>query len=74
MNQNRNRKTIHLISIPVPIPLKCAKMAKEPELRFLGNRNRLSTKLNCDLRRKLGRRADLQVGPSGRGQPFVDFK
>ena len=29
--------------IPAPIPPKCAKMAKEPESRFLGSRNRLRT-------------------------------
>ena len=35
--------TIHLIPIPVPIPPKCAKMAKELESQFLRNGNRLST-------------------------------
>ena len=49
INRNWNQKndsfSIPLIPILVPIPPKCAKMAKEPESRFLRNRNRLSTSL-----------------------------
>ena len=46
MNQNLNWK---MIPIPVPIPPTCAKMAKEPESRFLRNRNLLSTSIYRDV-------------------------
>ena len=53
MNRNQYQKTIpftiHLIPIPVPIPPKCAKMAKEPESGFLRNwiQNGLSTRAHA---------------------------